>query len=70
MARTSVEAINVMRKAEKGLDSGRMLVEPAGSADGLDVGGRETAVEDGLQGFLPERWGCYAWRRERLQRAA
>lgn len=39
VAQTSVEAINVMRKAEKGLDSGCMFVEPAGSADGLGVGG-------------------------------
>lgn len=60
-----VGAMTVMRKAEKGLDSGHSLnVEPAGFADGLDAGGRETGVKDGPQGFLPKCWkhGVPRWK--------
>lgn len=33
-----------------------LKVEPAGFADGLDIGGREKGVKDGQQGFLPGCW--------------
>lgn len=55
----------MVRKTEKDLDSGCSLnVEPAGFADGLDAGGRETGVKDGLQRFLRERWkqGVPCWK--------